>query len=105
MKKWINLWVGPTLLFLSSFANADLTASKHLVERLSGMHAFQADFIQTVMDGRGTMLQTTSGEMAVQRPGQFYWQAHPPLEQLVVSDGEQLWSNPQINPFLYEKMD
>lgn len=92
MNKLISFVVGFGLVLTAGLANADLAASKDLSERLSGMQAFQAEFVQTVMDGQGNMLQSTSGEMAVQRPGLFYWQAHPPLEQLVVSDGEQMWS-------------
>lgn len=106
MNKLISLFVGFCFVLTAGLANADLTASKDLSERLSGMQAFQAEFVQTVMDGQGNMLQTTSGEMAVQRPGLFYWQAHPPLEQLVVSDGEQMWSyDPDLEQVTVQAMD
>ena len=93
-------------MLVAGTVSADLSASKDLAERLSGMRAFQAAFVQTVMDGQGNLLQSTSGEMAVQRPGLFYWQAHPPLEQLVVSDGEQLWSyDPDLEQVTVQAMD
>ena len=87
-------------------ASADLGSSKSLADRLTVMKAFKANFTQTVMDGRGVMLQSTHGEIAVKRPGLFYWQTQPPLEQTLVSDGHQLWSyDPDLEQVTVQAVD
>ncbi|MEZ5524071.1 MAG: outer membrane lipoprotein chaperone LolA [Pseudomonadales bacterium] len=106
MKKILSFMFCGLLLLAANIAQADLSASKALADRLAGMQSFRADFLQTVLDGQGNNLQTTRGEMAVQRPGHFYWRAEPPLEQLVVSDGEQLWSyDPDLEQVTVQAMD
>ncbi|MCF7980888.1 MAG: outer membrane lipoprotein chaperone LolA, partial [Pseudomonadales bacterium] len=66
-------------------------ASERLTNLLMAMQSFQANFKQITLDGRGDTLQEMVGELAVQRPGLVYWKTNPPLEQLVVSDGDRLW--------------
>ncbi len=66
-------------------------ATDELVSLLSKMKSYKADFIQTNLDARGTQLQESVGQIAVRRPGLFYWHIEPPLEQIVVSDGAKLW--------------
>ncbi len=73
-------------------ANADVDASQRLHDLLKNMQSFQADFIQNVLNTNGVLQQSTQGEMAVKRPGLFYWQTFAPFEQTLVADGEQLWS-------------
>lgn len=70
---------------------AAVDATDELVALLSGMSSYQADFVQVNLDARGTRMQESVGQIAVRRPGLFYWHIDPPLEQLVVSDGSQLW--------------
>ena len=82
----LSLIVG---LVTSASARAD--ALEELVLLLADMHGFRANFLQTNLDARGDRLQTNSGEIVVQRPGKLYWHVAPPMEQIVVSDGEQLW--------------
>src|SRR5690606_30945025 len=62
------------LLFTLVPAQADQAAS---TQRLTGLLK-QADtltgrFSQLSLDGTGTQLQETSGELALKRPGQFRW--------------------------------
>lgn len=73
-------------------ANAEVAASQRLHDLLKNMQSFQADFIQNVLNTNGVLQQSTQGEMAVKRPGLFYWQTFAPFEQTLVADGEQLWS-------------
>ena len=66
-------------------------AAAQLTELLSGLKSLQADFHQLTLGNDGQMLQDINGQISVQRPGLFNWQANPPLAQQVVSDGKQLW--------------
>ena len=63
-----------------------------LVQRyFSGLQSLRADFVQTVFDDQGRLLQASSGRMHMQRPGRFSWDYTEPYPQLIVADGERVW--------------
>lgn len=78
-------------IVVASPSDSGTGVAEKLTALLSEMRSFQADFKQITLDGRGNHIQETSGELAVKRPGLLYWKTRPPLAQLVVSDGQQLW--------------
>lgn len=49
-------------------------------------------FIQVVIAKSGKKPQKSEGFFAWQRPGKFRWSYEVPYRQLLVSDGEKLWS-------------
>jgi outer membrane lipoprotein carrier protein len=51
----------------------------------------RAHFAQMVLDKNLKMLQQSTGTMQFSRPGKFRWQYDKPHEQLIVSDGSQVW--------------
>ena len=67
------------LLFTLAPAHADQAAS---VQRLTGLlqkaETLTGRFSQLSLDGSGTQLQETSGEMSLKRPGQFRWHTDEP---------------------------
>lgn len=56
------------------------------------LQSLRADFIQRVYDERGRVVQSSSGQMLMRRPGQFRWDYRTPAEQIIVADGERLWA-------------
>lgn len=73
-------------------ASAGTTSAAAQVEKyLQGLSAWSADFKQTIEDGRGTVLRSAAGKFYLQRPGRFRWDYIEPSEQLVLSDGKQIW--------------
>jgi len=85
---------------------ADPESLERLHDKLQDMRSFKAEFTQTVMDGKGAMMQTSQGEIAVKRPGLLYWQVYAPLEQLLVSDGIKLWSyDPDLEQVTVQAVD
>jgi len=78
------------LLVFTSSAFAD-SAADQLVKILGGLQTLQANFSQNVLDGRGNVLQRTTGEMTMQRPGKFRWEVVKPSKQLLIADGQQIW--------------
>jgi len=58
---------------------------------LTNLNTLNTSFQQTVYSSDGTVLQQTSGQLQASRPGKVRWQTEPPMEQLLVSDGETLW--------------
>lgn len=78
-----------TLLLLSSSAMADDAAD--LKAKLASVKLFSAHFEQTVFDIEGKKLQQSSGDMLVSRPDRFRWDTKQPDENLIVSDGSDVW--------------
>lgn len=81
------------LLFLLLWAPFALHASgiDALKSFLDNTNTASARFAQMVLDRNMKMLQQASGTMQFSRPGKFRWVYHKPYEQLIVSDGTQLW--------------
>ncbi len=65
-------------------------AAQQLQTKLNAMHAMSASFTQVVKAKERTVA-TSSGTMALQRPGLFRWDTRDPLKQLIVADGKKLW--------------
>lgn len=88
-------------------AQADQAAS---VQRLTGLlqkaQTLTGRFSQLSLDGTGTQLQETSGEMALKRRGQFRWHTDQPMEQLLVSDGKKVWLyDPDLEQVTIQTLD
>ncbi|MDT8386814.1 MAG: outer membrane lipoprotein chaperone LolA [Thiogranum sp.] len=58
----------------------------------SDLDTFHANFTQRVVDTEGQQLQQSEGEVWMQRPGRFRWDYRTPYRQLIVADGEFIWT-------------
>lgn len=62
-------------------------------------------FAQSVTSKSGRKPQQSAGSFALQRPGKFRWHYERPYAQLLVSDGEKLWSfDPDLNQVTTRKL-
>lgn len=62
------------------------------LQRFHGsVSSYSATFEQQVMDENMNLLEASSGEFSIQRPGKFRWHYRKPSEQLIVGDGSQVW--------------
>lgn len=62
-------------------------------------------FEQTVIAKSGRKPQKSAGIFALQRPGKFRWSYEKPYKQLLVSDGNKLWSyDPDLNQVAVKKL-
>jgi outer membrane lipoprotein carrier protein len=66
-------------------------ARTHLQGFLDSADRYSARFVQQLVDEEGDVLDEGGGEFWLQRPGQFRWHYEPPMERLLVSNGEQIW--------------
>ncbi|CAG0974197.1 Outer-membrane lipoprotein carrier protein [Rhodocyclaceae bacterium] len=65
---------------------------------LEATKSAQGVFAQSVSAKSGRKPQQSAGSFALQRPGKFRWVYEKPYRQLLVSDGEKLWSyDPDLN--------
>ncbi|KMM81098.1 outer membrane lipoprotein chaperone LolA [Pseudomonas deceptionensis] len=103
--RFASMLLLPVLAFSSLSAHADADSVKRLGQLL-GSDTITARFSQLTLDGSGTQLQETAGEMSVKRPGLFYWHTDAPNEQLMVSDGQKvsLW-DPDLEQVTIKKLD
>ncbi len=78
-----------SLLLLCSPLHADPTTD--LRSRLDAMTSLQGQFTQVLIDMDGEVLEESSGDFAMARPGKFDWNTKEPFEQRLVSDHESIW--------------
>ncbi|WP_454255475.1 outer membrane lipoprotein chaperone LolA [Pseudomonas sp. Marseille-Q8238] len=88
----IRMLLLAALACMAITAHADEDAAvKRLTVLLNQAQTMTARFSQLTLDGTGTQLQETSGQLALKRPGLFRWHTDAPQEQLLVSNGEKVW--------------
>ncbi|MET0379936.1 MAG: outer membrane lipoprotein chaperone LolA [Spongiibacteraceae bacterium] len=72
-------------------AQADDAAVQKLGVKLEPLAVLQAQFVQTVSDDKGKILQTSEGTLAVKRVNRLRWETTSPFAYLIVTDGKILW--------------
>jgi outer membrane lipoprotein carrier protein len=85
------------LLTLSFSANALSADAQQLKDNLAVFEQINATFTQQVSSAEGKLLNESTGEMTISRPGKFHWQVITPEEDLIVSDGKTIW---YYSPFI-----
>ena len=104
--RFIRMLLLPALALTAVSAHADPASVASLKNLLDKSQTLTARFSQLTLDAGGTQLQETAGEMAVQRPGLFYWHTEGKAEQTIVSDGQKvtLW-DPDLEQATVKKLD
>lgn len=96
------------VLSISSFSALadDEAAVQRLTQLLNQAQTITARFSQLTLDGSGTQLQETAGQLALKRPGLFRWHTDEPMEQLLVSNGEKVWLyDPDLEQVTIQTLD
>ena len=66
-------------------------AARRLEERLAGIKAVEADFVQTLDTPALPEPQVESGRLFLERPGRMRWQYARPAGKLALADGKDSW--------------
>lgn len=74
-----------------SSGGAAATAAKRLEERLAGVKAVEADFVQTLDTPALPEPQTETGRLSLERPGKMRWEYERPKGKLALADGKDTW--------------
>ena len=85
------------VLAFSVSAHALSIEANNLKAKLAVFQQINASFVQQVSNTEGKLLNESTGEMTVSRPGKFHWQVQTPEEELIVSDGQTIW---YYSPFI-----
>lgn len=94
----------PVVAEESSTTNS-VEAVDELANLLSRATTFQAQFVQFIADKNGA-IQQTSGTLKARKPGYFFWHTDPPLEQVIVSDGNKVQVyDPDLEQVTVQQMD
>ncbi|MGG5870670.1 outer membrane lipoprotein chaperone LolA [Pseudomonas peli] len=103
----IRMLLLTVLSFTSVAAMADdEVAVQRLTELLNQAQTITARFSQLTLDGSGTQLQETAGQLVLKRPGLFRWHTDAPMEQLLVSNGEKVWLyDPDLQQVTIQTLD
>lgn len=105
MKFWQKLCMSLFLATSSGWLYAQ-TATQQLQTFVQQVDAATGSFSQSTVDAQGKARPAQTGEFAFQRPGQFKWQVKLPYEQLVLSDGKQLFQyDPDLNQLTQRSVD
>lgn len=81
-------------------------SAQRLTVLLSQAQTISARFSQLTLDGSGTQLQETAGQLVLKRPGLFRWHTDAPMEQLLVSNGEKVWLyDPDLEQVTIQTLD
>lgn len=90
---------------LALSASAAASGLDQLKAFLATTHTASGSFAQSVVGKSGRKPQQSVGTFAMARPGKFRWQYEKPYQQLLVSDGEKLWSfDPDLNQVTVKKL-
>ncbi|MDA7086205.1 outer membrane lipoprotein chaperone LolA [Pseudomonas sp. SA3-5] len=90
---------------VSVLATDDASAQR-LTALLNQAKTINARFSQLTLDGSGTQLQETAGQLVLKRPGLFRWHTDEPMEQLLVSNGEKVWLyDPDLEQVTIQTLD
>lgn len=73
-------------------AQVEMAGVVQLEQFVSSTRQATGSFEQTVTASSGRRPQVSSGQFVFMRPGKFRWVYERPYPQLLVSDGERLWS-------------
>jgi outer membrane lipoprotein carrier protein len=86
------LLTGPS----SAAAPPDAAAAEEggqLVEQfVEDVRTMRGRFEQKLVDANGEVVETSSGTFAIRRPGQLRWAYREPYDQVLVADGQNVWS-------------
>lgn len=75
---------------ITTAMEAETSAAEKLLNSLSALQNLNANFVQTVRDANGVVVEESEGRFLWKRPDLFRWDVTEPFEQsIVVKDGEQ----------------
>ena len=87
-------------------ARSQETPQAQLSNLLRQMNTMSATVQQLIVESDGALLEESSIQMHVMRPGGFYWETLEPFPELVVTNGTVLWNyQPDLEQVVIENWD
>lgn len=86
------LLAGLAVVSLPVAADGEAEARERLRAFTEDLDSFRASFEQTLYDEDEFPIRESSGVAMLEKPGRFRWEYREPNEQLIVSNGERMWT-------------
>ena len=80
-----------SMIAMFAYAPAWCSGLDDLQNFFDNTQSFSARFTQEVFDDDKKLLESSSGNFIIARPGRFRWHYELPSEQLIIGDGLQVW--------------
>ncbi|WP_018952826.1 outer membrane lipoprotein chaperone LolA [Thioalkalivibrio sulfidiphilus] len=84
--------LAPLLALLLATPALAADARQSLERFFAEVSRFDARFEQLVINEQDEVLQASEGRVQLQRPGRFRWDYEQPFRQLIIADGQFLWT-------------
>lgn len=75
----------------STFSYAEAEKRDDLEVFMQDLKSLHAEFSQQVLSAEGTVRETSTGKVDIERPGKFYWEYEKPYRQTIIANGEKIW--------------
>ncbi len=79
------------LILASNVFSASNDARQRLNNFFTGVSSLQGTFSQQVFSKKGKLIQSSTGNIFMSRPGKFRWVYKTPDPQTIVSNGKNIW--------------
>lgn len=89
--KWTGIFLALVVPAVAVAATAPSPASR-LDALLARTQTLTAEFTETVVNANAVTVKHSSGSVAIAKPGRFRWNYAEPYRQLILADGEKLWT-------------
>jgi outer membrane lipoprotein carrier protein len=83
------LFVVTVLVGSAVLAGAHEAPAERLKARLDGMDGITSSFVQEIDDGRGRVVEESTGELHLKKPN-FRWAVEEPYPQVIVAEGAEV---------------
>lgn len=77
---------------LNAQSTIDDLGEKLVNDFINDVITLESRFEQSLIDAEGSIVETTSGTLEIERPTRFRWSYTEPYEQWLVADGINIWS-------------
>lgn len=86
------LLTGPSSADASPGSTAAEEGRQVVEQFVQDVRTMRGEFEQKLVDANGEVVETSSGTFAIRRPGQLRWVYREPYDQVLVADGQNVWS-------------
>ncbi|TQV76625.1 outer membrane lipoprotein chaperone LolA [Aliikangiella marina] len=95
LKRCFSGLMASCLLMLAPVINSQeiSPATQSMAALIKNLKTYQADFDQRVMNEYGKEMDYSTGTFTIQKPNHFRWEVKEQFPQLIVADGEHLWTH------------
>lgn len=90
-KVFVGGFLSATIIATQIATAANTNARQRLNNFFTNVNSLQGSFTQQVYSKKGKVIQNSTGNISMSRPGKFRWVYKTPDPQTIVADGKNIW--------------